>query len=101
MKAKEYAKDLKDNNYDFDSVDKAIKGLLGEINSLAKMRSVGTLAGFGRVVIEIRQKWVAVSKRSEGHLNKDGFDKYLISRKLLNQDCSFNTELFNHEIKTG
>jgi len=93
MKAKEYAKELKDSNYDLDSVDKVIKGLLGEIMSLSRVRKVGTLSGLNGVVQEIRQKWVAISNRSEGHLSKEGFDKYLIDRKLLNMDCSLNNNM--------
>jgi len=99
MKAKEYALILKEENYSIESVDKIVKGLLDEIISLSKARSVGTLSGLNGVVQEIRQKWVAVSNRSEGCLKKDGFDKYLIKQKLLNMDCSVNENLFKEKIK--
>jgi hypothetical protein len=98
MKAKEYAQILKDGNYGVEFIDKIVKGLLDEIVSLSKARKVGSKSGLDGVVREIRQKWVAVSNRSDGHLNKDGFDKYLISKKFLNMDCSINENLFKEKI---
>lgn len=93
MKAKEYVKVLEEGDYDFDSVSKTIKGLLNEIASLSKARNVSTLSGVNGVVQEIRQKWVAIYNRSNGHLKKDGFDKFLIKHKLLNVDCTVNANL--------
>ena len=98
MKAKEYVQVLKEGNYDIGFVDKVVKSLLDEIVSLSKARKVGSNSGLDGVVREIRQKWVAISNRSDGHLNKDGFDKYLISKKLLNMDCSLNVNLFKEKI---
>jgi len=99
MKAKEYAQALKEGNYDLESVDKVVKGLLDEIVSLSKVRSVGSKSGLEGVVKELRQKWVAIANRSEGHLNKDGFDQFLIGKKLLNLDCSININLFKERIQ--
>jgi len=97
MKAKEYAQILKDKNYDNESLDSVIKGLLDEIVSISKARGVKTLSGLNGVVQEIRQKWVAIYNRSDGHLNKNGLDDYLISKRFLNLDCSINVNLFREK----
>ena len=99
MKAKEYAKNLKDSDYNSDAVNKMVKDLLDEVTVLAKSRNVSTISGLNGVVQEIRQKWVAISNRSEGHLKKESFDQFLISRKLLNEDCSLNANLIREGAK--
>ena len=89
MKAKEYAKIAIDGNYDLDSVSEIVKGLMCEISGIARARNVGTLPGMNAVIQEIRQKWVAICRRAEG-LNKDGFDKFLVDKGLINKDHTLN-----------
>ncbi len=92
MKAKEYAAILKEGDYDLESVSKVIQGLLGEISGIAKARNVSTIAGMNRVVQEIRQKWVAICRRSEG-LNENGFDMFLKEKGLINSDGVLDYDL--------
>lgn len=92
MKAKEYAEIAIKEEYSIESVDRVIKGLLGEITVISKKRKVGSTAALNGVVQEIRQKWRAISRRAEG-LNIDGFDFFLIKHGLLNKDLTINTEI--------
>ena len=85
MKAKEYAKIAIDGNYDLEAVSKVVQGLLGEISSITKARNVSTIDGMNRVVQEIRQKWTAIYRRTEG-LNEDGFDKFLMEKGLIDKE---------------
>lgn len=92
MKAKEYAEIAKAGNYDFESVSKVVQGLLSEISSIAKGRNVSTITGMNGVVQEIRKKWTAICRRTEG-LNEDGFDKFLMEKGLIDKDCNLNRAL--------
>jgi hypothetical protein len=85
MKAKEYAKIATEGNYDIDSISKVLLGLMGEISTIAKARNVGAITGMNSIVQEIRQKWTAICRRTEG-LNEDGFDRFLMGKGLINRD---------------
>ena len=92
MKAKEYAQILIDGNYDIDSVSKVVQGLLGEISSISKARNITSVSRMNAVVQEIRQKWKAIYKRTEG-ITEDGFDRFLKEKGLIDEDYKFNEVL--------
>jgi hypothetical protein len=99
MKAKEYAKIAKDGNYDLEAVSKVVQGLLGEISSITKIRNVSTMDGMNRVVQEIRQKWTAICRRTEG-LHEDGFDKFLMEKGLINKDCKLDADFLRGHVRS-
>ena len=100
MKAKEYAEIVKEGNYDLASVSKVLLGLMGEISSIAKARNVGTITGMNGVVQEIRQKWLAICRRAEG-LNKDGFDRFLMEKGLVDKDYKVTRNLMERKYYMG
>ena len=100
MKAKEYAEIVKEGNYDLASVSKVLLGLMGEISSIAKARNVGSITGMNGVVQEIRQKWVAICRRAEG-LNKEGFDKFLMGKGLIDKDYKVTGNLMERKYYMG
>ena len=92
MKAKEYAQILIDGNYDIDSVSKVVQGLLGEISSISKARNITSVSRMNAVVQEIRQKWKAIYRRTNG-LNEDGFDRFLKEKGFVDEDYKLNEVL--------
>ena len=97
MKAKEYAEIAKEGNYDLESVSKVVQGLLSEISRIAKGRNVSTIRGMNGVIQEIRKKWTAIYRRTEG-LNEDGFDRFLMEKGLIDKEGKLNAAVLQQKL---
>ena len=81
-KAKEYAKYLKEMNYDIIAVkDVLFKLVKDEVEELKKKRHITTDSGMMSVLKEQNDKWNAICRLSDGNLNPDGLKKWL-KRKM-------------------
>jgi len=80
MKAKEWAAKLRETQTEekwLEVVQEMLKEFISDIRRLNDEREVKTIAGLRSIILELSQKWKAVSRRSGGKLKEDGFMRIL------------------------
>lgn len=77
MKAKEIVKKLEEEKYSRDSLVWLAQHFHQELIDLKKSRNVKTDAGLVGIFRDQYKKWLAVSRKSDGRILKDGYWKCL------------------------